>query len=79
MEKEVRMRAQHNWADQPNTEINKKPRPSLRLIVNPTPETPETPVEKAVQSVSSTTEVVLVILAQGILVIGLFLASNIMG
>ena len=76
------MRLNHQWADQPETQVNSKKRPNLRLIVNSgtsNPEvSPETPIEKAVQSVSPATEVVLVVLAQGILVLGLFWASNVM-
>lgn len=82
MEKEVRMRLNQQWADQPETKINSQKRPNLRLIVSGgtsnSEASPETPIEKAVQSVSPTTEVVLVVLAQGILVLGLFWASNVM-
>jgi len=72
------MRGNLKWADQPEISTRRSNRPNLKLIVNqPTQSEAETPGEKAIQSVSARAEVVLVLLAQGLLVLGLFMASNI--
>ena len=72
------MRGNLKWADHPENSPIRSKRPNLRLITNQSKTVePESPSEKAIQSINPRTEVVLVLLAQGLLVLGLFMASNI--
>ncbi|NDC25570.1 MAG: hypothetical protein EBZ49_15785 [Proteobacteria bacterium] len=70
------MKAQRNWANQPSPDISTNHRPRLRLIVRNTESPPETPTDKAVDTVSDTTELVLAVLAQLLLVYGIFLGPS---
>lgn len=70
------MKAQRNWADQPTPDVSHNHRPHLKLITK-NPESPEdTPTDKAVNSVSEKVEIVLALLAQALLVFGIFIAPG---
>jgi len=73
------MRAEKQWVDHLEAHTNTSKRPHLRLVVNPPEAPPDTPSEKAVKSISERVEIALVILAQLVLICGLFMASQFMG
>jgi len=70
------MKPQKEWVDHPEPHLKESHRPHLRLVVTPPEAPPDTPSEKAVKSVSATTEIVLALCAQGLLILGLFMASQ---
>ncbi len=73
------MKQHQEWVDHSEAHLKKTERPHLKLIVSPPAAPPETPSEKAVKSISATTEIVLALCAQGLLIIGLFMASQYFG
>jgi hypothetical protein len=73
------MRAEKQWVDHPEAKTSSTKRPHLRLVAPPSEAPPDTPSEKAVKSISESAEIVLVILAQVVLIVGLFMASTFVG
>lgn len=70
------MKPNQQWVDHGEAHLKKTERPHLRLIVSPPEAPPDSPTEKAIKSISGTTEIVLALFAQGLLIIGLFMASQ---
>jgi hypothetical protein len=70
------MKAQRNWADQPAPDVSHNHRPHLKLVAKKSESPEDTPTDKAVNSVSEKAEIVLALLAQGLLVFGIFIAPG---
>lgn len=73
------MRAEKQWVDHPAPTHAPTSRPHLRLIATPPSEGPDSPSQKAAKSISEKTEITLVVLAQVILILGMFMASMFIG
>jgi len=73
------MRSEKEWVDHPEGKPKSSIRPHLQLIVTPAAAPPDTPTEKAVKSISERTEIATIIIAQVILILGLFMASMFVG
>lgn len=72
------MKHKQEWVDHPDTPMKKTTRPHLKLVVTPPEAPPDSPTDKAVNTMSDKAELFLAILAQSALILGLFMASNIL-
>jgi len=70
------MKPKQEWVDHPDIAMKKSTRPHLKLVVTPPESPPDSPTDKAVSSFSNKAELFLAVIAQSALILGLFMASN---
>jgi len=70
------MKLKQEWVDHPDLSMKKSTRPHLKLVVTPPETPPDSPADKAVSTFSNQTELFLAVIAQSALILGLFMASN---